>query len=134
LPKKHINPKALFDSLQYGFSQVVTSQGGKTVHMSGQVAWNEDQQIVGKNNLREQTRQALKNVETAVTVAGGVLADIVSMRIYIVHHQLDESGAISAALKEFFPGDQPPATTWIGIHSLANEDFLIEIEALAVIE
>ena len=134
MPKEHLNPKELFDSLQYGFSQIVTSQGGKTVHMSGQVAWNEEQQIVGKNNLRQQTWQALKNVETAVKAAGGTLADIVSMRIYIVHNQLDETSAISEALKEFFPSGQPPTTTWIGVHSLANKDFLIEIEAIAVIE
>ena len=96
--------------------------------------WNEYQQIVGKNDLQKQTRQALKNVETAVKAVGGNLADIVSMRIYIVYNKLDESGTISDALKEFFPGDQPPATTWIGVHSLANKDFLIEIEAIAVVE
>jgi len=134
MPKEYINPKELFNSLQYGFSQVVTSQSGKTVHMSGQVAWDEEQQIVGKNNLQKQTRQALKNVETAVNAAGGTLADVVSMRIYIVYDKLDESGAISDTLKEFFPSDQPPATTWIGVHSLAHEDFLIEIEAIAVID
>ena len=134
MPKEHINPKELFNSLQYGFSQIVTSQGGKTVHMSGQVAWDSDQQIVGKNDLRKQTRQALKNVETAVNAAGGTLTDVVSMRIYFVFDKLDETGSISSGLKEFFPGNQPPATTWIGVHSLAREDFLIEIEAIAVIE
>ena len=134
MPKEHINPKELFDSLQYGFSQLVTSQGGKTVYMSGQVAWNEDQQIIGKHDLQKQTWQTLKNIETAIKAVDGTLTDIVSMRIYIVYTELDETGAISNALKEFFPGGQPPATTWIGVHSLANKDFLIEIEATAVIE
>jgi enamine deaminase RidA (YjgF/YER057c/UK114 family) len=67
-------------------------------------------------------------------IAGGALTDVVSMRIYIVQEKLDETHHISAALKEFFPADQAPATTWIGVHALANEDFLIEIEAIAVID
>lgn len=45
-----------------------------------------------------------------------------------------EGSAIADGLKEFFPGDSPPATTWIGVSSLAVKEFLIEIEAIAVLE
>jgi enamine deaminase RidA (YjgF/YER057c/UK114 family) len=134
MPKEYLNPKELFPSLQYGFSQIVVSPGGKTVYLSGQVAWNEQQQIVGVDDLQQQTHQTFRNIETAMEVAGGSLADVVSLRIYIVKEKLDETHHISAALKEFFPADRAPATTWIGVHSLANQDFLIEIEAIAVIE
>lgn len=134
MPKEYLNPKELFPSLQYGFSQIVVTQGGQTVYLSGQVAWDAEQQIVGVDDLGAQTRQTLRNIETAMKAAGGALTDVVSLRIYIVKEKLAEMHHISAALKEFFPQDQAPATTWIGVYALANSDFLIEIEAVGSIE
>jgi enamine deaminase RidA (YjgF/YER057c/UK114 family) len=134
MPKKYINPPELFPSQQYGFSQIVTSQGGSTVYLSGQVAWDEKQQIVSASDLRGQIWQTFKNIESAMHAAGGNLSDIVSMRIYIVEEKLDEDHLISEALKQFFDADQEPAATWIGVRALSNKDFLIEIEAVAVIE
>ncbi|MCB0107180.1 MAG: RidA family protein [Caldilineaceae bacterium] len=134
MTKEHINPPELFPSLQYGFSQIVTSTGGKTVYLSGQVAWNANRQIVGAGDLGIQTRAALKNITTALTIAGGSITDVVSMRIYIVEDVLAEDHHVGAALREFFPPEHAPATTWIGVRALANKDFLVEIEAVAVIE
>ena len=134
MSKEYINPKELFNSLQYGFSQIVTSGSGKMVFLSGQVGWDEQKQIVGANDLRAQTWQAFRNIEVAMKEAGGALTDIVSMRIYIVEEKMEESRHIQAALKEFFPTDHAPTTTWIGVRRLANEEFLIEIEAIGVIE
>ncbi len=133
MQKETLNPPELFPSRQYGFSQIVATQGGKTIYFSGQVAWNEKQEIVGPGDLRQQVWQSLKNVDTAVQAAGGTLADIVSMRIYIVADKLSESQAISEGLRTFFPGTNPPTSTWIGVQALANESFLIEIEPIAVI-
>jgi len=134
MSKVTINPPGLFPSLQYGFSQIVTATAGKTVYLSGQVAWDTSQQIVGPGDLYAQTRQALENVRTAMEAAGGHLADVVSMRIYIVEDVLGESHHVSEALRDTFSPDQAPATTWIGVNALADEEFLIEIEAIGVIE
>jgi enamine deaminase RidA (YjgF/YER057c/UK114 family) len=134
MSKVAINPPELFDSLQYGFSQVVTITTGKTVYLSGQVAWDASQQIIGPGDLQAQTRQALENVRTAMEAAGGQLADVVSMRIYIVEDVLGESHHVSEALRDTFSPDQAPATTWIGVPALADEEFLVEIEAIGVIE
>jgi enamine deaminase RidA (YjgF/YER057c/UK114 family) len=133
MPKEHINPKTLFPSLPIGFSQVVTSQGGKTVYISGQTAWDAEKRIVGGMNLGEQAKQALRNVRAAVEAAGGTLADVVAMRIYVVDYKTSDAGAVGEALKEAF-ADDPPASTWVGVSSLAVADFLIEIEATAVAE
>jgi 2-iminobutanoate/2-iminopropanoate deaminase len=133
MAKEYINPPELFPSLQYGFSQIVVSQGGRTVYLSGQVAWDEKQQIVGPDDLRAQVWQTFKNIERAMHAAGGNLSDIVSMRIYIVEEKLHESHYVSEALKQFFLAEAAPATTWIGVRALANKDFLIEIESVAVI-
>jgi enamine deaminase RidA (YjgF/YER057c/UK114 family) len=134
MPKKYLNPTSLFPSQQYGFSQGVSSRGGTMIFLSGQVAWDENQQIVGHNDLRAQTWQTLKNMDIAMQAAGGTLADVVSMRIFIVEEMLDQGHHISEALKAHFSEAQAPATTWIGVRSLADKEFLIEIEAIAVIE
>ena len=131
--KEHINPASLFPSLHHGFSQIVTAQGGKTVYISGQTAWDANKQIVGGMDLGGQTRQALRNVRTAVEAVGGTMADVVSLRIYVVNYKPEDAGVVGEALREFFPAAAPPTSTWLGVTSLAVRDFLIEIEAIAVI-
>jgi enamine deaminase RidA (YjgF/YER057c/UK114 family) len=134
VPKKHINPDSLFPSLENGFSQIVAASGGVTIYISGQTAWDSDKQIVGGRDLAQQTSQALRNVQTAIEAAGGTLADIVSLRIYIVDYRPEQAEAVGDALREFFPREKYPASTWIGVSTLAVPDFLIEIEATAVLE
>ena len=131
MPKQCVNPATLFSSVGHGFSQVVVASGARTVFISGQTAWDANKRIVGLN-CAEQARQALLNVRIAVEAAGGSLEDIVSLRIYIV--RIDENvGAVGTALNEVFTSNHP-ASTWIGVTSLAAPDFLIEIEATAVME
>lgn len=134
MAKTSLNPDSLFPSRQYGFSQIVVAQGQRTVYWSGQVAWDENQNIIGENDLRAQVWQSFRNVATAVTTAGGTLNDVVALRIYIRHDWMDKTAPVSEGLKAFFPGDHPPAATWIGVQSLARPEFLIEIEGTAVID
>lgn len=134
MSKQHLNPETLFPSLPIGFSQVVVAEGGKTVYLSGQTAWDANKQIVGGNDLGAQTRQALRNVQLGLAVAGGTVADVVSLRLYVVNPQPGDMNAVGEALREFFSDDSPPASTWLGVASLALPEFLIEIEAVAVID
>ena len=131
MAKQSLNPDSLFNSVQYGFSQIVVAQGSRTVYFSGQVAWDENENIVSENDLRAQVWQSLRNVETAVTIAGATLNDIVALRVYIVQSWMDKTAPVSEGLKQFFP-ENPPTATWIGVHSLARPEFLIEIEGTAV--
>jgi enamine deaminase RidA (YjgF/YER057c/UK114 family) len=134
MTKISLNPDALFDSRQYGFSQIVAAQGNRTVYFSGQVAWDEKQNIIGEGDLRAQVWQSLRNVATAVTHTGGTMNDVVALRIYIVHDWMGNTAPVSEGLKAFFPGDHPPTATWIGVQSLARPEFLIEIEGTAVLD
>ncbi len=128
-----INPPALFDSTRYGFAQVVVATGRRTVYCSGQVAWDANEDI-GSAGMGEQARRALANVERAVVAAGGGLADVVSLRLYIVRQGEGDMRAIREALLAAFPAGAQPATTWIVVAGLANPDFAIEIEAVAVLD
>jgi enamine deaminase RidA (YjgF/YER057c/UK114 family) len=64
------------------------------------------------------------------------MGHVAALRIYIVYAKLAEGEdvAVSNALKKFFPGESPPVSTWIGVYSLAHPDFLIEVEATAVLD
>ena len=134
MPKEYLNPNSLFLSLPHGFSQVVIASGRKMVFISGQTAWDTQQNIVGGDSVLEQARQAFRNLETAMEAAGGTLKDIVALRIYVVDYQAESGTAVGTALREFFSPENPPASTWIGVSGLAVPEFLIEIEATAVLD
>jgi enamine deaminase RidA (YjgF/YER057c/UK114 family) len=134
MPKEYINPDSLFPSLEHGFSQIVCATGGKMVYISGQTAWDAHKQIIGGTDLAQQARQALRNVQAAIEAAGGTLADVVALRIYIVNYTPEQADAVGGALREFFLEGKRPASTWVGVSSLAVSDFLVEIEATAVLE
>lgn len=133
MKKECINPKELFDSRQYGFSQVVVTNPGKMVFISGQVAWDKDLNIVGKNDLAKQTEKSIENLRIALESAGGNLEDIVMLRIYKVNYQSGDGLIISQVLINNFGTQNPPSSTWINVKGLANEEFMIEIEAQAII-
>jgi enamine deaminase RidA (YjgF/YER057c/UK114 family) len=134
MAKEYINPDSLFPSLPYGFSQVVVATGKRMVFISGQTARDERKNIVGGDSVLEQARQALRNLEKAMGAAGGTLTDVVALRIYVVDYQAECGTAIGIALREFFSTQNPPASTWIGVSALADPEFLIEIEATAVLD
>ena len=134
MPKEYINPSNLFPSLPHGFSQVVIASGKKMVFISGQTAWDVRKNIVGGDSVLEQARQALRNLRTAIEAAGGTSEDIVALRIYVVNYQAESGTAVGTALREFFSPENPPASTWIGVSALAVPEFLIAIEATAVLD
>ncbi|MFK7908054.1 MAG: RidA family protein, partial [Chitinophagales bacterium] len=90
--KKHINPPTLFNSTDFGFSQIVVSPLGKMVCISGQVAWDEHRNIIGENDLKIQANKTLENLQNAIEAAGGTLKDVVMLRIYVVNYK-DADGA-----------------------------------------
>ena len=126
-------PDGIFDSRDYGFAQVVTipTPFGDAVHVSGQVAWDADRKIAGAGDIGRQLEQSLKNLATALASVGATLDQVGALRLYIRQSHIHEAKAISAALRAAF-GNNPPCATWIGVQSLANEEFLIEVEPSVV--
>ncbi|MCU7645218.1 RidA family protein [Pseudomonas piscis] len=132
MQKSTFNPGSVFDSLQYGFSQAVEVRGGRRLLLSGQVGVDEHERTVGPG-LREQTEQAFDNIQRVLAEAGGTLADVVMLRIYIAEAARDQQEHISAVLLERF-ASQPPASSWIIVSGLSLPQWLIEVEAEAVLE
>jgi enamine deaminase RidA (YjgF/YER057c/UK114 family) len=126
-------PAGIFDSRDFGFAQVVTipTPFGDAVHISGQVAWGADRKIVGAGDIGRQLEKSLENLAVALASVGAQLDQVGALRLYIRQSHIHEGNAISAALKAAF-GDQLPCATWIGVPSLASEEFLIEVEPSVV--
>jgi enamine deaminase RidA (YjgF/YER057c/UK114 family) len=132
--KQAINPPSVFRSLDHGFSQAVIASGEKTLYVSGQTAWDSQKRLIGAGDLERQARQAFANVQAVVEAAGGTLADVVSLRIYVVDYRLEKAEAVGSAYRDFFSGEAKPASTWVGVAALADPGFLIEVEATAVFD
>lgn len=123
-------PPGLFDSRSYGFAQVaiVPTRAGRVVHVSGQVAWDADQNIVGAGDVGRQLEKSLENLAVALESVGANLDQVGALRLYIKQSHIHQGGVITGALKAVF-GDNPPCSTWIGVTGLADEEFLVEVEA-----
>ena len=114
-----------------GFSHVAIASGAKVVHLAGQVALDRQFGIVGGDDLGEQTRAAMRNVELALRAAGAVWDDVVRRTIYTLHPT--EYERITAAIDDVTGGADHPAQTIVGVTGLAVPGLLIEIECTAVL-
>ncbi len=129
--REAINPKSMYGSIQYGFSQAIKADGKSTIYCAGQVAWDKDYNVIGVDDIGAQARQALNNIKTVLAEAGASVADIVRMHTYVVGHKPEYLEPVGMALGEFYGDVTPAANTWIGVQSLALPEFLIEIEVTA---
>ena len=128
-----LNPATLYKSIPFGFSHAAISTGGRLLHLAGQVAWNAKGELVGRDDLAQQTRQVLANLSEVLSAANATPRDIVRLRTYIVGHTPDKLGIVTPELMTFYGDAVPAPNTLIGVAALALPDFLIEIEATAQI-
>ena len=117
-----------------GFSQVVVATGRRTIYTAGQVSIDEQGALVGGTDLAAQTTQAMRNLGLAMAAAGAGYADIVKITTYVVNYRPEQRAVIGKARAPFFAGGKPPASTLVGVAALALPDWLIEIEAVAVVD
>ena len=131
MQRKTINPPTVFNSLQYGFSQAMEVREGRRILLSGQVGVDADERTVGPG-IAEQTATALDNIAKVLAAAEGELSHVIMLRLYIVESARDQQEPIAAALRERFPNNPPPSS-WIIVSGLSLPEWLIEIEAEALI-
>ncbi len=131
MEKKFINPPTL--ATPRGYTHVVTTTGGKMVFIAGQVAWDVKGEIVGKGDLRAQATQAYANLQAALAAAGATTADVVKLNTYVVNFKSADLLVIREVRGQFFPQENLPASTLVGVQALALDGLLIEIEAIAMV-
>ena len=121
--------KSVHETKDRGYSHV--AKVGKTLYIAGQVARDVEGKLVGKGDFDAQGRQVYTNLKNILQEAGGSLKNIVKMTTILTHYGNFESYRVIR--NEFF-GDMMPPNTLLIIESLASPDFMIEVEAIAVLD
>lgn len=102
---------------------------GNTLYIGGVVGRNACGEIVGKGDIRAQTRQALENMKALVEAAGGTMQDVAHTTVFLT--DLANFAGMNEIYGAYFPVD-PPTRATVRV-DLANPDFLVEIQATAFI-
>lgn len=132
MPKQFLNPPSLNPPV--GFTHVVTATGARTVYVSGQVGVTPAGEVVGKGDLRAQTERTFENLGAALAAAGAAFRDVVKVTYFVVGLQPEHLPVVREVRKKYLDPDHPPASTLVGVAALAAPDWLIEVEAVAVVE
>ncbi|MBF6570103.1 MAG: RidA family protein [Candidatus Binataceae bacterium] len=132
MDKKFINPPTL--STPSGYTHAVTIEGGgKLIYISGQVSYDKHGTLVGKGDFHAQARQVHENLVAALAAAGAKPADVVKINSYVVNYKPEHRALLREIRGAIFDKEHPPASTLVGVQALALEDFMLEVEAIAVI-
>ena len=129
---RFLNPDGL--NKPAGYTHVVVTEPRKLVYISGQVAWDNKGEIVGKGDFRAQVTKALENLRLALSAAGATMEDLIKVNYYVVNLKPDQVPIIREVRSRYFSAEYPPASTLVGVTALVREDFMIEIEAVAVVK
>ncbi len=121
--------KSVHETKDRGYSHA--AKAGKTLYIAGQIARDADGNLVGKGDFEAQARQVYTNLKNILKESGGDLKNIVKMTTILTHYDYVESRR--KILDEFFGDIMPPNTLMI-IESLASPDYMIEVEAIAVLD
>lgn len=130
--REAINPPTL--PTPPGYSQVIRVSGGTTIYIAGQVAWDAENDLVGRDDFETQTRQVLTNLVAALDAVDAGVEDLVKICIYVVDYDANKLDVIRRIRDEFFGDITPPTSTLLGVSALALPDLMIEIDAVAVVE
>ncbi len=126
---RFINPSTL--STPPGYTHVVEVARGKTVYIAGQVALDSAGNLVGKGDLAAQAHQVFKNLKSALESVGATFSNVVKLTYFAV--DMSQLQTIRDIRKEYLDMKNPPASTAVEVSRLAREEFLLEIEAIAVL-
>ena len=125
---RYFNPPSL--SAPNGYSHIVEVQSGRTVYIAGQVAQDKSGNVVGPGNFAAQTTQVFENLKTALAAAGATFDNVVKINTYVT--DMSHVQTLRDIRAKYY-GKNLPASTLVQIGKLAREEFMIEIEAIAVV-
>lgn len=126
---KFSNPAGM--AAPVGYSHMVEVTGGKLVFIAGQVALDAEGNLVGAGDMRAQMVQVFENLKTALTAAGGDFSHVIKFGFFTV--DFDALLANRDVRDQYVNTGSPPASTAVEVRRLFREDFLVEIEVVAVI-
>lgn len=129
MPASFLNPEGLARGT---YSHVAVVTGGRTIHVSGQVAFDAQGRVAGAT-FEAQAEQALHNLGVALAAAGAGFGHIVKLNTYVCDLTPERVKAFREIRARHF-GGHLPASTLVGTPALVHPDLMIEIEAVAVVD
>ncbi len=123
------NPPAI--AKPRGYSHVVEVLAGRTVYIAGQVAQDKDGNLVGKGDFRAQCVQVFENLKAALASVGADFTHVVKLNNYLT--DMAHLAVLREVRNQYFNTQQPPASTAVQVVRLARDEWLLEIEAIAVV-
>ena len=129
---ERINPADVYEPNRNIYTQVIKATGAVQVHVAGIVPWDVDKKLIGAGDMAAQVARILYNIERALASVRATRRDIVRINVYTVDiDRYIHQG--TPVLKEFF-GDAKPVSTTVEVSRLVHPDWLVEIEATAIID
>ncbi|MFI6981432.1 RidA family protein [Embleya sp. NPDC050154] len=113
-----------------GYTNVVTGTG-RLIAVSGQVAFDEDGNLVGKDDPGAQARQVFENLRRCLAAAGATFDDVIKLTYFVT--DIGQLPAVRAARDEFVDMTRPPASSAVQVGALFLPELLLEVEAFALV-
>lgn len=126
---RHLQPSGLAPAR--GYSHGVEAHGGRSVFVAGQVALDPAGQLVGPGDVAAQAEQVFANLQAVLEAAGAGFDDVVKLGFFLL--DLADFDAVRAVRDRFIDTERPPASTAVAVAGLVRPDFLIEVDAIAIL-
>lgn len=127
---KCINPEGI--STPETFTHVITAKGSRMVFIAGQVA-EDNGKLVGAGNMVEQSRQVFANIGRCLKAAGARPDEVTKLTIFVANYKREYLPQIEEGRILLF-GEHRPTDTLVGVAALSHPDFMLEVDAVAVVE
>ena len=129
---ERINPKDVYEPNRNIYTQVIKATGAVQVHVAGTMPWDIEKNLIGAGDMAAQVAGTLDNIERSLASANATRKDIVRINVYTtdVERYINQG---SPVLVEFF-GDAKPVSTTVEVSRLVHPDWLVEIEATAIVD
>lgn len=125
---RFINPSTLPQSA--GYTHVVEATGARTIYISGQVALDAAGNVVGPGDMRAQAQQVFTNLQAALEAAGASFDDVAKLTFFVL--DASQMPAVREVRDLYINLAQPPASSAVEVRRLVRDEYLIEVEAIAV--
>jgi 2-iminobutanoate/2-iminopropanoate deaminase len=130
MPKREVSSDSIRKPIGVFSQATVTEAKGRLVFVSGMTARRPDGSIAGIGDIEAQTRQVCENIKAAVEGAGGTLDDVCRVDVFV--RNMEHFDAIHKVRRQYFRPPLP-ASTMVEVSKMVSPDYLIEINAIAVI-
>lgn len=131
--KQYLNPTELFHSSFFTHATTVSGPA-KIVYVSGQVSYDRDGFVIGKDDMRAQAEQVFKSLTHNLKAAGAGWGDVVKLNGYMVRMNADAVNLYREVRSRYLDPRRLPASTLVGVKRLVHDDLLLEVEVIAAVE